>query len=155
MSDMQKYCMLRMVTGANNNKFYEMIYNGGTTYTVKFGRINSSSRNETKPISTWDRVRREKMNKGYKDVTETVSSKAAIVDPVLIQQKVLLTPLADAKTDLFLNKMKAYTDGLVKQTYSVKAEAVSQVQVDKAQQLIDTLNKIDNKNIKIQTIIHP
>ena len=39
---MNKYAKLIMVTTENNNKFYEMTYEGGSSFNVKYGRVEST-----------------------------------------------------------------------------------------------------------------
>lgn len=140
----EKYCKLVMVTGENNNKFYEMIYKGGSTFTVNYGRIESSSRTIQKSLSEWDRLKRSKEKKGYKDVTALAS--------VEVKEdktgKVVIKKLDDQVVNAFLMKMKDYTDGLVSKTYSVAATSVSQAQVDAAQAIIDSLMNVNKKNHK-------
>ena len=53
-----------MVTADNNNKYYEMTWEGGTTFTVKYGRVELTETTMSYPISQWDKKYREKVNKG-------------------------------------------------------------------------------------------
>ena len=138
-----KYCKLIMVTTNNNNKYYEMTCNGGSTFSVKYGRVESGAQSATYPIDMWNTKYNEKIKKGYKDVTDFVT-----VD--VVKNDVVPDKLTDVKEKLvndFLVLMKKYTDNLVSTTYSVKADAVSQKQVDAAQKIIDELNSMDAKKI--------
>ena len=140
----EKYAKLIMVTSANNNKYYEMTWSGGSNFTVKYGRVESTVQTASYPISMWSTKYNEKIRKGYKDVTEFVTVEVTKVAKDN-------TPLEDVKEKLvneFLTLMKAYTDKLVSTTYSVKAEAVSQKQVDAAQKIIDDLNKLVSSQTK-------
>lgn len=130
-----------MVTPDNNNKYYEMTYNGGANFTVKYGRIESTATTASYPLGKWDAKYREKVNKGYKDVTDMVTVQVQDVK----SNKETVLDVAEKLVNEFLKKMKAYTDGLVSKTYSVKADAVSQKQVDTAQDLIDEINGMDAK----------
>jgi len=137
-----KYAKLVMVTPDNNNKYYEMTWDGSSSnFTVKYGRVESTAVSGSYPIGKWDSKHREKVNKGYKDVTDLVT--------VTIKEdkkpKQILADIAEKMVNSFLAAMKKYTDGLVQKTYSVKAEAVSQKQVDTAQKLIDEINGMDAK----------
>lgn len=150
-----KYAKLILVSGeANSNKYYELI-GTGTTITVNYGRVESTKVTITKPINQWDQIIKEKLKKGYKDVTHTVSVKQDV--------KPTIAPISntgDNLIDQFLNKMKAYTDGLVAKTYSVKAVNVTQAQVDEAQSILDSLNtkklkdpEVNKKLIELYTVI--
>jgi poly [ADP-ribose] polymerase len=136
-----------MVTGANNNKYYEMVYNGGNTFTVNYGRVDSTKITETKPIGKWDSIYKEKTRKGYKDVSDMVSTKVEVKkdDTDIVEVKQTSLTLSDK----FLNLMKSYTDNLVKKTYSVKFENVTELQVETAQKLIDKLTKINRKDTQL------
>lgn len=153
----KQYCMLRMVTTGNNNKYYEMTWNGGPTFSVKYGRIESGAQSATYPYGMWNTKYNEKVKKGYTDVTDLVT--VDVVKDVKVPDK-----LVDVKERLvndFLVLMKKYTDNLVSTTYSVKADAVSQKQVDAAQKVIDELNgskkltidEINEKLLELYTVI--
>lgn len=137
----QKYAKLVMVTENNNNKYYEMTYNGGSNFAVKYGRVESTSVDCSYPIGDWDKKYNEKVKKGYVDVTHTVSVK---VDTKKADTTVSYAKHADALVHEFVTLMKKYTDNLVKTTYSVQAKDVTQAQVDEAQGYLDTLSKLSN-----------
>ncbi len=134
-----------MVTADNNNKYYEMTYDGSSSnFVVKYGRIESSSTTASYPISKWNSKYKEKVNKGYVDVTDKITVQVTESK----SDKNTILDVAEKMVNEFLKKMKAYTDGLVSKTYSVKADAVSQKQVDEAQKLIDDVNDLDPKSTK-------
>lgn len=132
-----KYCKLIMVTPENNNKYYEMIYEGGPNFTVNYGRVEKTKVTDSKPISQWNRVYREKTGKGYTDVTEMVATEVQEV----VKDKTTLAKIADQLVERFMTLMSNYTNKLVSTTYSVKAEAVSVKQVQEAQKILDGLMK--------------
>lgn len=136
-----RYVKLIMVDENNRNKYYEMNWDGGSNFTVKYGRVESTTQTATYPYSKWSSKYNEKIRKGYKDVTDLVSVKVEEKK----QEKETFAAIKDRLVNEFLNLMKSYTDKLVKATYSVKAEAVSQKQVDEAQKLIDEINAMDAK----------
>ena len=137
----RQYCKLIMVTPNNNNKFYEMTWEGGSSFTVKYGRVESTSTTATYPYGMWSTKYNEKIRKGYKDVTDMVTVDVSEVK----EAKEKFIEITEKMVHDFMKKMKEYTDGLVSKTYSVKAEAVSQKQVDEAQKLIDDINGMDAK----------
>jgi len=62
---MKKYVKLVMVSTSNNNKFYEMVYDGkSSTFQATYGRIEKTSKTISKPYHDWDSVYDEKINKG-------------------------------------------------------------------------------------------
>ncbi len=134
-----------MVTEGNNNKFYEMTYDGvSSNFQVKYGRVESTSQNVSYPIHQWDKKYREKTAKGYVDITHTVSVKVETVNP---QKAVELDKVQDSKVQQFLDLMQKYTKGLLTRTYTVQTKDVTKAQVDEAQKYIDNLKKIDQNDV--------
>jgi poly [ADP-ribose] polymerase len=149
----RKFAKLMMVAindgkskGADqSNKYYEMEWDGmSSNFNVKYGRYQSTEQHATYPISKWDTKYNEKVRKGYKDVTHTVS---VVVTESKVEDKIELAKVEDAKVEEFLTLMQKYTKGLVAKTYTVKAKDVTQSQVDEAQGYINNLTKIDKKDV--------
>lgn len=133
-----RYVKLIMVTGENNNKYYEMTYDGSSpNFDVKYGRVESTAVTGSYPIRQWESKYNEKVKKGYKDVTEYVTTEV-----VEVKADGVLGKIQESKVEEFMSLMKRYTDGLVAKTYSVKATSVTQKQVDDAQKLIDRLTSL-------------
>lgn len=155
---MAKYAKLLMITTENNNKFYLMEEKSGQLH-IEYGRVESSSTKLTKPMSEWDKIYNSKVKKGYKDVTAYAAETTVITDNGKGDTKLVGTGMM--KVDEFMSLMQRYTDGLVKQTYSVTAKQVTQQQVDDAQQVLTQLMQmkggieadINAKLIELYTII--
>lgn len=147
---MTKFAKLMMVavnvgSAAQSNKFYEMEWDGKSpNFNVKYGRVESTEQTASYPIYQWDKKYNEKVNKGYKDVTHTV-----MVEVVKDDKNTKLEKIQDTSVDSFLTLMKKYTDGLVSKTYTVKAQNVTQAQVNNAQALIDQLMKVKKADKKV------
>jgi poly [ADP-ribose] polymerase len=135
-----------MVTEANNNKYYIMEEKAGVIH-IEYGRVDSTSTKLTKPLSQWNSIYKEKTKKGYKDVTDLVTEKVVETDEV--DDAEVLSKLDEAKVNAFLDLMQKYTDGLVKNTYSVTYKSVTVEQVKKAQTILDEFDKLDKKNEKL------
>jgi poly [ADP-ribose] polymerase 2/3/4 len=144
----EKFARLVMVTADNNNKYYEMTYDGGSNFNVKYGRIKSTAQACSYPISKWNTKYNEKVAKGYVDVTHTVSTTVDTTKDTKSKTDDL-QKVEDAKVQEFLSLMKKYTDGLVAKTYTVKYDDVTQTQIDEAQDYINTLMKIDKKDVTL------
>jgi poly [ADP-ribose] polymerase len=115
------------------------------TLHIEYGRVDSTSTKLTKPMSEWSKLYREKTKKGYKDVTHLVTEK--VVDEIEEVDEVL-SKLDEAKVNAFLDLMQKYTDGLVKNTYSVTYKSVTVEQVKKAQAILDEFDKLNKKDEK-------
>lgn len=147
-----QYVKLIMVTGENNNKYYEMTWDGKSPdFNVKYGRVESTAMTGSYPINKWNSMYSSKVKKGYKDVTEYVTTE--IKDVAVESEK--LGKISDNKVEEFMALMKRYTDGLVAKTYSVKATSVTQKQVDDAQALINKLLTISPKAKDFAQTVNP
>ena len=131
-----------MVTGENNNKYYEMNWDGiSPNFSVKYGRVEATATQLSYPINQWNKKYTEKVNKGYKDVTAFVSTEVVTTTAA----PDTLGKIKDNKVEEFMSLMKRYTDNLVSTTYSVKATSVTQAQVNTAQDYINDLLALDQK----------
>ena len=142
MSAKGKYAKLIMVTAANNNKYYEMKEVNGQIQ-VTYGRVESTAINKTYSMYEWDKLYNSKVKKGYKDMTEFVSTEPDIVVKNDIPKGDGLSVIACKVTKDFMTRMFRYTNNLVSKTYSVKADKVSEAQVKAAQKMIDDLVTMD------------
>lgn len=142
-----KFAKLVCVTGENNNKWYSMNWDGtSSNFNVEYGRIESTVQTGSYPISLWDTKYREKIKKGYKDLTHTVVTEVKD-QPVATEE--VVKEIEEKKVNIFLTLMKKYTDGLVANTYKVKAKDVTQVQIDEAQKYLNELMEIDKKDVTL------
>ena len=60
---------LVMVTGENNNKYYNL-FPEGSQFRVEYGRIDATKTTRTYPISKWEFQIKSKLKKGYQDITD-------------------------------------------------------------------------------------
>lgn len=144
---MSNYCKLIMIAvnenpknnqAAQSNKYYEMIDDDSGIIKVKYGRVESTETNITKPLNQWNTLIKSKIKKGYTNVTGLVSNSEKT-------SKVTLVSLKEQAVERFLKLMQDYTNKLVSSTYSVKATNVTLRQIEKAQEYIDRL-KNDQSN---------
>ena len=112
-----------------SNKFYEMIYEGGDVFTVNYGRVDVSKTSETYPIKRWDEKYKDKVKKGYKDVTEFVAEKSTVS----------LQKTGNEKLDELFSLLEKYQNNLISNTYSVKAQNITLSQIQEAQKLLNNL----------------
>lgn len=142
---------LIMITGDNNNKYYDMFENpGGSTFTVKYGRIGVTEQTQTYPMDKWEKKYNEKVNKGYKDQTEmflvpdTKSSgngaSTSFVD------------ITDSMIKTFIDTLHRYAKKSVSDNYTVSSAAVTQRQVEEAQAVIDYLTTLAKKGAQVRPI---
>jgi poly [ADP-ribose] polymerase 2/3/4 len=123
-------------TGAekNNNKFYEMKENTDGTFTATYGRIGNDPATVSYPMSKWDSILKQKTTKVrngyiYKDITALKSTVVSKTLKDVIDQHILK----------LLSDLQRYSKQSIIDNYTVTSEQVTQVQIDKAQEI---LNKI-------------
>lgn len=133
-----RFCRLVMTTKDNHNKYYEM-QETSDCIQVKYGRVDQSCIEITKPVSQWNSLVKSKVKKGYVDVTEFV---AVVKDREEQASNIIYT---QELYDIFLKKMMDYRDGLVSATYTVKATQVTRRQLEQAQFYINGLAQVSEE----------
>jgi poly [ADP-ribose] polymerase len=135
---MGKVCKLIMVTAENNNKFYDMTEDkGGSTFSVKYGRVEKTCVDESYPMAMWDKKLREKLKKGYKDVTSlytevTTSSKGTKQD---------FSAITNSQVKQLIDALQAYAKKSIQTNYTVTSDKVTEAQVTKAQEALTAIMK--------------
>ena len=131
---------LIMVTTANNNKFYNC-FPEGDTFRVEYGRVDSTVTTVRYSIRDWDKKIKEKLKKGYKDITDLKAD--------LVSEATAKNPDENYKRieNDVIRKIVETLQSLAKETvrknYTIAASAVTQAMVDKAQEVINELATID------------
>lgn len=156
---MAKHVMLRMVTGANNNKFYEMVENANGTFTVKYGRIEGGSiQTQTYPMSKWNSTYNSKVRKGYKDVTELLAVEDK--DTAKDSNQNQLAQISDSEVRKLIDQLMAFANKSIQRNYTVAQDQVTEKQVEEAQRLIDSISgrlkigaNVDQTLLELFTVI--
>ena len=137
---MGKIVKMVMVTEANNNKYYNLFEQGDGTFKVEYGRVEASAQHASYPMSQWDTKYREKLKKGYKDITELYAieededvdiTTTTKVDPTFISN--------DTYVKNLIEDLQRYANKTVTQNYKVSTKSVTQKMVDEAQLIIDKI----------------
>lgn len=131
---MGKRIELVCVTGDNNNKIYVLESNpDGVTWTATWGRVGGHMSTKVYPMSEWDKKYRDKTTRTgrerYQDITAlktTVTAKG-------------FKDLTDREFQSLLNTLQGYSKQSIIDNYTVTAEAVTQAQVDKAQEILNQI----------------
>ena len=141
-----EYKYLIFVEGdANHNKFYEMVPNGESGFTVKYGRVGAKVSECTYGASDFDKKLREKLKKGYKDVTDFHKKTATVKwleekDPLCQDLVSFLLSVAHQK---------------IAENYDCEAEALTQEMVDKAQACLSAIQSgmpVNDFNTKLEEL---
>lgn len=142
---------LIMVTSANNNKFYNMIPHGDS-WTAEYGRVGASCQKRTYSMREWDKKYREKIAKGYKDVTD--------ISQDLIEEDTstdnTYKPISNESVRKIIERLQQIAKKTISANYTVSSNKVTQAMVDTAQDLLNnligfngTVNDFNKKLIEI------
>lgn len=128
----KRVAKLIMVTSANNNKFYDMVENDDGSIAIDFGRVGVTSTKMNYPVGKkkWESLYNEKINKGYVDQTSL---------RVLSTPSATFQPLASSSVHQLVLNLRNYARDSVEANYTISSEAVTQAQVDTAQQILNAL----------------
>lgn len=115
----------------NHNKYYKMIDNGNGTWTAFWGRVGSTEQTMQYSTSVWDKKYREKLKKGYVDVSHLK----------VVRESRGYKNLENKEFQKFLDLLQGYSKESIVENYTVTSEQVTQKQVDRAQEILDLITK--------------
>ena len=148
---------LIMVTGANNNKYYNC-FPEGDQFRVEYGRVDATKTTTYYPISKWESQIKSKLKKGYQDVTDL--KKDLVEEISATNTESPYKEIENAAIRAIVDKLQSLARDTIRKNYTVKASAVTQDMVDAAQNVIDklannatTVNEFNDMLLKLFTII--
>jgi poly [ADP-ribose] polymerase len=136
---------LIMVSQDNNNKFYRMTDTDDGNFAVEYGRVGVTSIKETYPMSRWDSKYKEKLKKGYRDVSDLkVESKEGEIsfDSIDIEH--------------FYKTFLRYTKENVGRNYTIQVGAVTKIMLSEAQDVLNQMlsgNDLNKLLLTLYTIL--
>ncbi len=136
---------LIMVSSENNNKRYYMVDTDDGNFAVEYGRIGQNMTKEVYPISRWDSKYREKLKKGYRDVSDLkVESKEGEIsfDSIDIEH--------------FYKTFLRYTKENVGRNYTIQVGAVTKIMLSEAQDVLNQMlsgNDLNKLLLALYTIL--
>lgn len=148
---------LVMVTGENNNKYYNM-FPEGDQFRVEYGRIDATKTTRTYPISKWESKIKSKLKKGYQDVTDL--KKDLVEEISFTNPESPYKEIENKAIKAIVEELQRLARETIQKNYTVKASAVTQDMVDAAQDIIDalansnsTVDDFNNNLLKLFTVI--
>jgi len=122
----------------NSNKVYIMEELPDGRIRCDYGRVGKELTTEYKDKSKWDSVYKQKLSKtkGYTDVTDLM------VEPVNNANGSKTVDIQDKDVRALIEDLMNFANKSIQQNYKVTQEAVSEQQVNTAQDVIDSINKI-------------
>ena len=136
----------------NSNKVYIMEETADGRIKCEYGRVGKSLVTEWKPASKWQSVYNQKTgkSKGYEDVTEYQSE--PVVDSNAVAPDNKVSAISDKVVRKLIEELMAYANHSIKQNYKVSQDAVSEKQVDAAQEIIDKISGLIKVNVNIKDV---
>ena len=119
---------LVMVSDANNNKWYRMTDLDNSTFKVEYGRVGGSTATEVYPIHKWNSKYKEKLKKGYRDVSD-----------LKIESKSGEYSFKGKGVNHFFSTFSRYTKDSVKGNYTIAVGSVTKAMLDEAQGILNHL----------------
>lgn len=123
------------VTKSNHNKYYDMRDCGDGTFVATYGRIGATKATVTYPISKWNSIYKQKINKGYEDMTSMVA-----VKNVVSMEK--YKPIADTSIASLIEYLRGKARDTVKKNYTIGADSVSPAMISSAQSILNRLSTL-------------
>lgn len=133
----------------NSNKVYIMEEQSDGRIKCEYGRVGKSLVTEYKPSSKWSAVYNQKTgkSKGYTDVTELLA------EPVIsVKANKKTEAIKDAIVRKLIDDLMAYANKVIQTNYKVTQDAVSQQQVDTAQDIINSISAILKIGVEAKSI---
>ena len=135
----------------NSNKVYIMEELTDGRIKCDYGRVGKSLTTEYKPSSKWDSVYKQKTgkSKGYTDVTELLA------EPVVTQSTSKddkVEVIQDSIVKKLIEDLMAYANKSIQKNYKVTQEAVSEQQVNAAQEVIDQISALIKINVDVKHV---
>ena len=135
----------------NSNKVYIMEEQPDGTIKCEYGRVGKSLVLEIKPSSKWDSVLKQKLSKakGYTDVTELL---AEPVSGLSAPSDDRTEAIKDAMVKKLIEELMAFANKSIQKNYKVTQEAVSEQQVDRAQEIINNISALVKIGVDIKHV---
>ena len=146
----------------NSNKVYIMEELSDGRIKCEYGRVGKNMATVFKNKHEWDKILREKTSskKGYTDVTELLAE-PVVDDSKPVDNKV--DSIKDSIVRKLVDDLMSYANKSIQRNYKVTQEAVSEQQVNAAQEVINSISSllvlgVDKKHVndmllKLYTII--
>lgn len=135
----------------NSNKVYIMEEMPDGTIKCEYGRVGKSLTTEFKPSHKWNSVYNQKTgkSKGYTDVTELLAE-VVVEDNHPKDNKV--EAIKDSVVRKLVEELMAYANKSIQRNYKVTQEAVSEQQVNAAQEVLDSIGALIKIGVDVKHV---
>ncbi len=137
----------------NSNKVYIMEELSDGRIKCEYGRVGKNLVTEYKPSNKWDSVLKQKLSKtkNYTDVTELLVTKEEVIDDTTPKDN-KVDAIKDAMVKKLVEELMAFANKSIQKNYKVTQEAVSEQQVNAAQDVITQIRGMVNIGVDIKHV---
>lgn len=137
----------------NSNKVYIMEELSDGRIKCEYGRVGKNMVTEFKPSNKWDSVLKQKLSKtkGYTDVTELLVTKEEVIDDTTPKDN-KVDAIKDAMVKKLVEELMAFANKSIQKNYKVTQEAVSEQQVNAAQDVISQISGLVKIGVDIKHV---
>ncbi len=138
----------------NSNKVYIMEELSDGRIKCEYGRVGKSLTTEYKPSSKWSSVLKQKLSKtkGYTDVTELTVTKEEIPQTSESSTDDRIDAIKDSLVKVLIEQLMGYANQSIKKNYKVTQEAVSEKQVEAAQDVLNNISSLVKIGVNIKEV---
>jgi poly [ADP-ribose] polymerase len=138
----------------NSNKVYIMEELSDGRIKCEYGRVGKQLVTEFKPSHKWDSVLKQKLSKtkGYTDVTDLLVTKEEIIDDNAAPKDNKVDAIKDALVKKLIEELMAFANKSIQKNYKVTQEAVSEQQVNAAQDVISQISGLVKIGVDIKHV---
>ena len=127
--------------GVDSNKFWNAYPQNNGTFIVRYGRVGGSEQSHIYNMSQWDKKIKEKLRKGYVDVSgnyqEVIEESKEDTEDDAEDE---FTLIKNNSVREIIKRLYEYANNVIQASYKVQANVVTQKMVDDAQKILDDLN---------------
>lgn len=128
-----RYARLLCISASNHNKVYEMHERAGGTFEAHYGRVGAAPQVRTYAMTEWDAKHREKLRKGYRDVTDLA---------VVASSAPRYRPIADPDVADIVAQLERAARASVGAHYDVQVAAVTETMLAEAETHLGRLARL-------------
>ena len=127
------YCEMIMVDGIDNhNKVYTMEQINDDQFKASWGRYGATLSTKIYSMNIWDTVRKQKLNKGYTDITKMKS--------VITQAVNAYAPIEDKLISDLVGRILSYANDCIRKNYRIKKQDVTKEMIVSAKKTLRDLD---------------
>lgn len=136
----------------NSNKVYIMEELPDGRIKCEYGRVGRNLTTEYKDSSKWNTVLKQKLSntKGYTDVTELLAE--PVVDSKTDGTTKKTDDIKDSIVKKLIDELMNFANKSIQRNYKVTQEAVSEQQINAAQEVIDTISSLVEIGVDVKHI---